>query len=58
MDSQYWKKLPLELTTITQLSSFVRKLDKFLKDVPDEPPVDGYYHQNKNSLLNYATSFR
>ena len=53
-----WKKLPLELTTITELSSFVRKLDNFLKDVPDEPPVDGYYHQNKNSLLNYATSFR
>ena len=51
-----WNKLPATLTEIPELNLFRSKLDKYLSLIPDHPPVKGYYHCNKNSLLEYKTS--
>ena len=51
--AKLWNRLPSTLTEINKLSSFVARLENFLKLFPDEPPVHGYYHRNKNSLLDY-----
>ena len=51
--AKLWNKLPPNLTKISNIHSFRTRLDKFLKLFPDEPPVHGYYHKTKNSILNY-----
>ena len=48
--AKLWNKLPSTLTTISNFHSFKTRLEKFLKLFPDEPPVHGYYHKNKNSI--------
>ena len=51
--AKLWNSLPSILTEITSLNAFVSKLDKYLKLIPDQPPVDGYYHMTSNSILSY-----
>ena len=46
-----WNSLPPMLTKITVLSTFKFHFDKFLKNVPDEPPLPGYPFKNFNSLV-------
>ena len=50
-----WNRLPSILTTELTLSSFVCKLDQWLKMYPDEPPVLGYFQSSRNSILDYPT---
>ena len=42
-----------KLTEIDDLTKFKGELNRYLKLVPDQPPIRGYYHNNKNSLLDY-----
>ena len=53
--AKLWNKLPPNLTVITTLNVFRRELDRYLSLFPDCPPVKGYCHQNKNSLLEFNT---
>ena len=50
--AKLWNKLPPNLTTITSLSLFKHHLDKFLTNLPDEPPLPGYPCKSDNSILN------
>ena len=52
-----WNILPSELTHITSLNIFKNKLDKFLKDIPDEPPLPGYPSVNSNSLTEQCLRY-
>ena len=45
-----WNVLPAHLTQIASLSSFKVQLQRFVCNIPDEPPVVGYPHRNNNSL--------
>ena len=47
-----WNTIPAELTHISSLDLFRNSLSKFLKGVPDEPPLPGYPYQCDNSLTN------
>ena len=51
-----WNKLPSKIRVIDNLKMFINELDKFLCKIPDQPPVTGYYHTNKNPILEYNTS--
>ena len=50
-----WNKLPPKICEINNLSLFKIKLHDYLTLYPDNPPVKGYYHTNKNSLLDYKS---
>ena len=50
--AKFWNVLPAKLTNVTSLDQFRRELDKFLKGVPDKPPLPGYPHISDNSLAN------
>ena len=51
--AKLWNTLPQSISETSNLNVFRKKLDEFLKLFPDEPPVRGYFHQTKNSILNY-----
>ena len=51
--AKLWNKLPPQLTEISNLKIFQNKLDKYLRLIPDKPPVHGIYHQTHNSILDY-----
>ena len=53
--AKLWNIVPKEITSSTTLTVFTNKLDRWLSSIPDNPPVQGYYHVNKNSLLDYRT---
>ena len=48
-----WNRLPSELTNEMILSSFIRKLDQWLTQFPDKPPIHGYSNISRNSILDY-----
>ena len=50
-----WNKLPSTISEIDNLTLFKKKLHEYLLLYPDEPPVNGYYHPNYNSLLEYSS---
>ena len=52
--TKLWNKLPLSLVKETDHMTFIHGLDKFLKLVPDEPPVNGHYHNHKNSIREFS----
>ena len=51
--AKLWNKLPLKLTQVDSLTVFKSQLDRYLKLIPDRPPIRGYYHTNKNSILDF-----
>ena len=51
--AKLWNKLPLKLKQVDSLTVFKSQLDKYLKLIPDRPPIRGYYHTNKNSILDF-----
>ena len=51
--AKIWNKLPFKLTETSNFLLFKNKLEKYLNYFPDEPPVHGYFHKSKNSLLDY-----
>ena len=52
--AKLWNKLPSQITSLNNLTAFKEKLNKYLIGYPDRPPVTGYYHVTKNSLLDYT----
>ena len=50
-----WNVLPATLTQTKSLNCFVHKLDLFLSEVPDEPPLPGYPCKNNNSLIEQCS---
>ena len=50
--AKLWNILPPELSKITVLDEFKRKLLTFLKSIPDKPPLPGYPSVNDNSLTS------
>ena len=51
--AKLWNSLPALLREIPIFSSFINTLDRYLKNIPDRPPVNGYYHENNNSITSY-----
>ena len=51
--AKLWNLLPSEITNELVFCLFVRKLDKWMEQYPDEPPVHGYFHVHNNSFLDY-----
>ena len=52
VSARLWNVLPGRLTHVSSLVSFKSGLDKFLRLIPDEPPLPGYPSgSNKNSLI-------
>ena len=51
--AKLWNFLPPKLTEISDFSCFKAKLVKYLEFIPDEPPVLGYHHNNRNSIREY-----
>ena len=52
--AKLWNKLPHQVVETTTLPLFIAKLDEWLASIPDKPPVKGYYHENRNSILDYS----
>ena len=50
--AKLWNILPPNLTVIKSLNLFKLKLDKFLSNLPDKPPLPGYPKNCDNSLVN------
>ena len=48
-----WNTLPKLVKSYDKLNTFKVNLDKYLKDIPDRPPVSGYVTQNHNSLVDW-----
>ena len=48
--------VPKQIKEKESLLSFKTALDKFLRSVPDEPPISGYPNQNGNTILEWAGS--
>ena len=48
--AKIWNCLPAHLTHVLTLSCFTSELEKFLKTIPDKPPLPGYPYTNNNSL--------
>ena len=51
--AKLWNKLPPQLAADSNLNTFKLNLDKWLASFPDQPPIQGYYHSSKNSILDY-----
>lgn len=50
--AKLWNILPPEITRITALDLFKRRLTAFIKTIPDKPPLPNYPYQNNNSLIH------
>ena len=50
--AKLWNKIPPNLTTITNYSTFKSELHLFLSKLPDRPPLPGYSFANHNSVLD------
>ena len=49
-----WNILPADVTSCTKLDMFKVQLGKFLRLIPDNPPVKGYHtSQNRNSIIDW-----
>ena len=46
-----WNVLPAHLHTMSKFQSFKTALTKFLKTIPDYPPVSGYPSSGSNSII-------
>ena len=46
-----WNTIPHNITTKTNKDSFKVALSKYMDQIPDEPPIDGFTRHN--SLLDY-----
>ena len=54
--TQLWNCLPKTINNQSSLESFKSKLDIFLMNFPDRPPVTGYSTANGNSLVDWFYS--
>ena len=52
--AKLWNILPPQLTKINDLNIFKAKLNKFLNDIPDKPPLPNYPYLNNNSLIDHC----
>ena len=53
---QIWNIVPKTIKSTDNLEQFKIKLDKWLFEFPDRPPVHGYVTQNNNSILEWSSS--
>ena len=51
---QLWNSIPADITHLDTINCFKTHLDKFLHEVPDQPPITGYPTLNNNSLLEWC----
>lgn len=50
--AKLWNSLPPALTCLNTLERFKLSLDRFLIDIPDQPPIPGYPCASDNSLMH------
>ena len=50
--------VPKVIKSANNISSFKRKLDIFLMQIPDSPPISGYKRANTNSLTEWVGSIQ
>ena len=50
--------IPKEIKVEKDPETFKRRLDKFLQEIPDQPPTPGYVSINNNSLLEWSMASR
>ena len=53
-----WNVIPSELTQEADFHKFKITLTKFVKSIPDQPPVTGYTTINGNSLLDWSQNIQ
>ena len=52
--AKLWNILPPKISNINDLNAFNTELDKFLDNIPDQPPLPNYPNRNNNSLLEHC----
>ena len=52
--AQLWNILPKDTKAFESLDTFKTSLSKFLRKIPDRPPVTGYPTAHHNSLLDWS----
>ena len=52
--AKLWNKMPPDLTKLTNYNQFKYKLNIFLSQIADKPPLPGYPFANHNSVLNFG----
>ena len=52
--ARLWNLLPKDINTINSLNEFKGGLGRYLRKIPDTPPVPGYTAVNRNSLLDWS----
>ena len=52
--AKLWNVLPYKLSKVKDLNRFKDEPDKFLNDIPDEPPLPNYPYRNNNSLVDHC----
>ena len=52
--ARLWNLLPKDINTINFLNEFKGGLGRYLRKIPDTPPVPGYTAVNRNSLLDWS----
>ena len=55
--AKLWNILPSKISLTDKYSLFESELDKFLKTVPDLPPIPGYPYTNNNSLTKQCFEY-
>ena len=50
--------IPGQIKSAQTLQSFKNNLDKFLRKIPDYPPIPGYKRVNSNSLVDWVISIQ
>ena len=53
LGAKLWNMLPAQVSLISCFSSFKIKVDQFLSQFPDKPPIQGYPYVTDNSLLSF-----
>ena len=48
-----WNLLPANISQLTDFTTFKSKVDCFLLQYPDKPPIQGYPYTSDNSLLSF-----
>ena len=56
MGPRLWNTLPFKVNTTSEVMKFKMKLDKFIKSLPDMPPVPGYVTPNNNSIVSWTST--
>ena len=53
LGGRLWNLLPPNISQLTEFTMFKSKVDCFLSQYPNKPPIQGYPYTSDNSLLSF-----